>query len=78
MIRFEKYMMQSQGSVTTHGTPYLYDRQVPAIFVAPGIAADRRDDYLATIDIAPTLAGLSGVAVTGEVDGRNLAAQLRP
>jgi predicted AlkP superfamily pyrophosphatase or phosphodiesterase len=78
MIRFEEYMMQSRGSVTTHGTPYLYDRQVPAIFVGPGIAADRRDDYLATIDIAPTLAGLSGVAVTDEVDGRNLAGQLLP
>lgn len=78
MIRFEKYMMKSRGSGTTHGTSYLYDREVPVIFMAPGMSAGRRDDYLATVDVAPTVGGLSGLAVPADVDGRDLAPELRP
>ena len=78
MIRFEEYVMRSSGSVTTHGTSYLYDRQVPAIFMAPGVAGGRQDEYLATVDIAPTLAGLAGIHVPEDVDGRDLAPALRP
>lgn len=78
MIRFEEYMMRSSGSATTHGTSYLYDREVPVVFLAPGMAAGRRDEYLATVDIAPTLAGLAGLDVREEVDGRDLSPELRP
>ena len=78
MIRFQKYMMRSRGSATTHGTSYLYDREVPVIFMAPGMSAGRRDDYLATVDVAPTVGGLSGLGVPADVDGRDLALELRP
>ena len=78
MIRFEEYMMRSSGSATTHGTSYLYDRQVPVLLLAPGMASGRHDDYLATVDVAPTLAGLAGLAVPEAVDGRDLSSKLRP
>ena len=78
MIRFQEYMMRSRGSATTHGTSYLYDREVPVLVMAPGLSPGRRDDYTATVDIAPTVAGLAGFDVPEDVDGRDLSPKLRP
>ena len=46
---------------TDHGSPYLYDRRVPLLFMGPGIQAGRRDGHASTRSIAPTLAGLLGL-----------------
>ena len=78
MIRFQKYMMRSRSSATTHGTSYLYDREVPVIIMAPGMSVGRRDDDLATVDLAPTLGGLVGLEVPEDVDGRDLSDTLHP
>ncbi|RYG85040.1 alkaline phosphatase family protein, partial [bacterium] len=58
--------------VAGHGSPWDYDRRVPMLFYRPGGAA--YEQYLAveTVDIAPTLAALLGVAVPAEIDGRCL------
>jgi len=73
-IRFQEYLMKSRGSMTTHGTSYLYDRQVPIVFMMPGGAAARHDESIATVDIAPTIASLLGIPVQDDVDGRDVSA----
>ena len=55
LIRYREYLMPSRSSLTTHGTPYLYDRQVPIVLMTPGRPAARRSESIATVDIAPTL-----------------------
>jgi hypothetical protein len=54
---------------TGHGAPYLYDRWVPFMVLAPGVAAGPRDERAATTDVAPTLADLAGIAVPEDLDG---------
>ena len=39
-----------------HGSPYLYDRSVPLVFMGPGIAPGRSGEPTRTVDLAPTLA----------------------
>jgi hypothetical protein len=55
-----------------HGSPYLYDRSVPLVFMGPGVAPGRRDEPARTIDVAPTLARLAGIPVPPDVDGVSL------
>lgn len=56
---------------TGHGTPYEYDQHVPLVIRGPGwtgVEASR----VSTVDVAPTIAGLVGVAVADGVDGHPL------
>jgi predicted AlkP superfamily pyrophosphatase or phosphodiesterase len=57
--------------VVVHGSPYSYDRTVPIIFYGAGVKAGKSSGYR-TIDVAPTLAGLAGVQVPNDIDGRLL------
>ncbi len=57
---------------TSHGTPNLYDRAVPLVFVGPGISPGVVRGRAAPVDIAPTLAERLGVAVPSDLDGRPL------
>ena len=77
-IRYKKYLMKSRGSLTTHGTLYLYDRQVPILFAMPGTAPARREESIATVDIAPTIAALLGIPAPEEVDGTDRSSLLVP
>ena len=63
---------------TSHGTPYLYDRHVPLLFMGPRIAAGRDTTRAATVDFAPTLARVIAVPVPSDLDGHPLAAVARP
>ncbi|MFK4057717.1 alkaline phosphatase family protein [Brevundimonas sp. NPDC046655] len=58
------------GAISSHGSPWDYDRRVPIIFWWPGANGQERFLPMRTIDIAPTLAHLIGVKPTDEVDGR--------
>jgi predicted AlkP superfamily pyrophosphatase or phosphodiesterase len=58
---------------TSHGTPYLYDRAVPLVFFGPGVAPGVVRGRASTVDIAPTLAQVLGVAPPPELDGRALS-----
>lgn len=54
---------------TTHGSPYLYDRRVPVIFLGPGVAPGRIPGRAATASIAPTLAREAGIRFPDDLDG---------
>ena len=55
--------------VAGHGSVWDHDRQVPILFWWPGVAPKTRATPIETVDIAPTLAAIAGVA-TPTVDGR--------
>ncbi len=57
---------------TTHGSPYLYDRHVPLIFVGRGIKPGFNDAPVRSVDVAPTLARLAGIPAPEDLDGRPL------
>lgn len=57
---------------TSHGTPNLYDRAVPLVFVGPGIAPGVVRGRAAPVDIAPTLARHLGIAAPPGLDGHPL------
>ena len=70
-VRFkENYVFEA--AVGIHGSSYRYDREVPILFfggaVKPGVVMGSPN----TVDVAPTLAALSGVPVPDEVDGKVL------
>ena len=58
----------SQGYLTTHGSPWNYDRRVPILFWRKGMAGFEHTGSIETIDIAPTLAAQIGL-VTPKLDG---------
>jgi arylsulfatase A-like enzyme len=57
---------------SNHGTPYLYDRRVPLIFMGRGIAPGASSEPARTVDVAPTLAALARIPVQTPTDGRCL------
>jgi predicted AlkP superfamily pyrophosphatase or phosphodiesterase len=59
------------ASVAGHGTPWDYDRQVPMLFWWRGVTPEQRPEAAETVDIAPTLAAITGVA-TPAIDGKCL------
>jgi predicted AlkP superfamily pyrophosphatase or phosphodiesterase len=61
----------------THGSPYLYDRHVPLIFLGGQVPSGVSTEPVATVDVAPTLARLVGVDAPNDLDGRVLDAVLR-
>ncbi|MDB5456447.1 MAG: alkaline phosphatase family protein [Caulobacter sp.] len=73
LIAFKPYLTMAAASATYvagHGTPWNYDRRVPIIFWWPGAAGRERILPLDTVDIAPTLAAVTGVKPPADVDGR--------
>lgn len=54
---------------TSHGSPHDYDRDVPVVFMGPGIEPGRVPGRAAPIDIAPTLAAEIGVPTPDDLDG---------
>ncbi len=59
--------------ISSHGSPWGYDRRVPIIFWWKGITGFEQPVAVETVDIAPTLASLIGLAIpAGEIDGRVL------
>ena len=73
-IQLERTCLISTSDYGTgHGTGYDYDRRVPLIFWGQGVKTGRRDDRVATVDIAPTLARWLGLEVPEDLDGRALS-----
>lgn len=58
------------GAISSHGSPWDYDRRVPIVFWWPGAEGQERFLPMRTIDIAPTLANLIGVEPGAAIDGR--------
>jgi len=60
--------------VSTHGSPWNYDRRVPVLFWRRGMATAPSEAQVETTDIMPTLAAMIGLPIAaGSVDGRCLA-----
>jgi predicted AlkP superfamily pyrophosphatase or phosphodiesterase len=68
----ERFYPSTSPRQTGHGTPYYYDRHVPLIFLGGGLRAGESTDQVGTVDIAPTLAALAGIAAPSDLDGRPL------
>lgn len=68
----------SVASITTHGSPYYYDRHVPLVFLGAGIDPGLSLERVATVDVAPTLARLAGVTTPDDLDGRVIQAVVPP
>jgi predicted AlkP superfamily pyrophosphatase or phosphodiesterase len=67
------YPASSDNYISSHGSPWDYDRRVPIIFWWPGIAGFEQPAAVETVDIAPTLADVIGLQVGApEMDGRVL------
>ncbi|WP_126173509.1 alkaline phosphatase family protein [Altericroceibacterium xinjiangense] len=61
------------GHATGHGSPWDYDRRVPILFLRKGMSGFEQATPVETVDIAPTLAALTGLAIpAGTLDGRCL------
>ncbi len=61
------------GYVSTHGSVWDYDRQVPIIFWRPGYPAQNVDLPVQTVDILPSLAAMMGLPIpAGTIDGKCL------
>ena len=60
------------GTISSHGSPWDYDRRVPIIFWRAGAEGQGQERFwpLRTVDIAPTLAAVVGIEPEGEMDGR--------
>jgi predicted AlkP superfamily pyrophosphatase or phosphodiesterase len=58
-----------RGNIASHGSPYDYDSNVPIIFYGAGIATGRHAEFVRTVDIAPTLAEITGAKPTEKLDG---------
>jgi predicted AlkP superfamily pyrophosphatase or phosphodiesterase len=56
-------------AVASHGSPWDYDRQVPILWWWPRVVPVAETEPMDTVDIAPTLAAIIGVAAP-PVDGR--------
>ena len=66
------------GYVATHGSLWDYDRKVPILFWGAGIESGVHDDPVDTVNIAPTLASLIGLAIPPEeIDGHCLASVVK-
>ena len=57
---------------TGHGTPYFYDRHVPLVFYGSGVGRGVSDVKARTVDVAPTLLHLAGIAGPPDLDGVSL------
>ena len=66
----------TKSYVSTHGSPWDYDRRVPILFWRRGMAPTNRNDSIETADIMPTLAASMGLSVdASRIDGHCLSIQ---
>jgi predicted AlkP superfamily pyrophosphatase or phosphodiesterase len=68
----EGFYPSSSPQGTGHGSPYYHDRFVPLIFFGVGVEQGFSMDPVRSVDIAPTLASLAGIAAPDDLDGRPL------
>lgn len=68
----EGCLFTTYATGTTHGSPWPYDRDVPLVLWGAGVEPGASDVEAATVDLAPTLAAMLGVAVPDDVDGHVL------
>jgi predicted AlkP superfamily pyrophosphatase or phosphodiesterase len=75
LVAFQPYLSPaSPGAayVAGHGSPWNYDRRVPIVFWWKGGPSRERVLPIETVDIAPSLAAVTGVTPPADIDGRCL------
>ena len=66
----------TKSYVSTHGSPWDYDRRVPILFWRKGMAAANRNESIETADIMPTLAASIGLSIdSSKIDGECVSVQ---
>jgi hypothetical protein len=65
----EHALLTTSSHGTSHGSPYWYDRWVPFVLLGPGVEPGRSDEPVWTVDLAPSLAALAGIAFPDDLDG---------
>ncbi|MGH7678963.1 MAG: alkaline phosphatase family protein [Gemmatimonadaceae bacterium] len=68
-ITLTRYTYWGNLPGATHGSPYDQDAHVPIIFYGPWAKPGRYNEFVRTVDIAPTLAAMIGVAPSEKLDG---------
>lgn len=76
-VLWQENVLPQRFRGTNHGTPWPHDTHVPLVVRAPGLAPQRIAERVRTVDLAPTLAALAGLAAPPDLDGRDLAPLLR-
>lgn len=71
-VRFGDGDLVGFPSGTNHESTYWYDRWVPMIFMGAGVERGTSHAPTYTVDFAPTLAGLAGIPIPEDLDGRSL------
>jgi len=71
-VRFGEGDLYGIDTGTNHESTYWYDRWVPIIFLGAGVVAGSADTLAYSVDFAPTLAGLAGIVVPHDLDGRRI------
>jgi len=67
------WMLTSSTNSTTHGSPHLYDTNIPIVFYGPAwIGAGRVDTRVEEADVAPTIARLLGIPPPVTAEGKPL------
>ena len=67
------WMMTSSSSIATPGSPHAYDTNVPILLWGPRwLAPAHVDQHVETVQLAPTLARLLGVAPPAQAEGAPL------
>ena len=66
----KKYWIYTSKTGTTHGSPYDYDAHIPLIFATGNTKSSTSDQYIRSIDIAPSVAKILNINYPKDVNGR--------
>ena len=76
LLVFQPHWLVGGAGGASHGTPYRYDAHVPIVLYGQGVAAGVYQRQVTPLDIAPTLATLTGVSLP-QAQGHPLKEALR-
>jgi len=68
----KKYWIYTSKTGTTHGSPYDYDAHIPLIFASGNTKSVTRNEYIRSIDIAPSLAKILNISYPKDINGRSI------
>lgn len=77
IVTLTPYSVSARATYAQHGAVHDHDALVPLVLYGSPFRAGRYRERVRTVDLAPTLAAVLGVAPTERLDGRVLRAALR-
>ena len=77
ILQWEEHHLLRRGRGTSHYGPYEEDNHVPLILWSPALRSATVSERVATVDLAPTLAGLLGIPIPETVDGADRSGGLK-